>query len=122
LVSRRLPAALLVVALLAAGTAWVLLASAAPARVGTVVGAIVYSGGPAQTQAGAARRAGQVTAYRHGHAQAHASVAAGKRFRLRLQVGRYRLKATSGSARCAPKRVRVRHAMTVHVRIVCSVR
>jgi hypothetical protein len=119
--SRRLPVAL-VAAALAAAIAWALIASAAPARVGTVDGAIVYSGGPPHVQGGDTPRGGRVTAYRGDHAEAHVSVRPGKRFRLRLRVGRYELKAVSGDAHCLTKPVRVHRAATARVRIVCSVR
>jgi hypothetical protein len=111
-----------VAALLAAAAAWALIASAAPARVGTVVGAIVYSGGPAHAQNGDTPRAGRVSAYSGGHVEAHVTAHAGKRFRLRLRTGSYELRAVSGDAHCLAKHVQVHRAATTQARIVCSVR
>jgi hypothetical protein len=108
--------------LAAAAAVWALTAGAAPARTGTVEGAIVYSGGPVHARGGDTPRAGHVTAVRGGHVEARVRAHAGRRFRIRLRVGRYQLRATSGDAKCAPKRVRVHRAATVNVKLVCSVR
>jgi hypothetical protein len=111
-----------VAAVLAAAAAWALIASAAPAQVGTVDGAIVYSGGPAHAQNADTPQGGRVTAYRGDHAEAHVTAHAGKRFRLHLRNGSYQLRAVSGNARCRAKTVQVHRAATTRARIVCSVR
>jgi hypothetical protein len=88
---------------------------------GRLVGAIVYSGGPAP---GVSDRPqpGHVRVLHAGRVVDTAHVREGHRFSFRLKPRRYRLVIKSGDARCPKKRVAVHASHVTHVRVTCDVR
>ena len=88
---------------------------------GRLVGAIVYSGGPAPG-ASDRREAGRVRVSRDGRVVATARVREGHRFAFRLNPRHYRLVTRSGDALCPKRRVQVRAGAVTRVRVTCDVR
>jgi hypothetical protein len=93
-----------------------------PAGTSAALVGIRFSGGPTSSRA-QPLRAGRVRALRlSGTLAASARVVAGRRTRLELAPGRYRLTASSGDARCIPRELPVDRGTPVRVDVLCSVK
>ncbi|MFL5782478.1 MAG: hypothetical protein ACJ760_14275 [Thermoleophilaceae bacterium] len=88
---------------------------------GRLVGAIVFSGGPAPGVSDR-RQGGRVRVLHHGRVVAAAQVQEGHGFAFRLRPRHYQLVTKSGDAQCPKKGVRVRRGAVTRVRVTCDVR
>lgn len=93
-----------------------------PPALGTIVGAIEYSGGPGGQGRGQVARAPGNVILRNANILRQHAVKAGRRYHFVVPPGDYRLSAKSGDAGCAHKQVNVEPGRTHTVNIICQVR